>query len=192
MIKISKKNKWFRKSSLWVWFVLLGVFTINPAGFSQAADMEYEVKAVFIYNFANFIDWPAETFEADNSPLRIGILGTGPIDISLMNLNGKKIQKKSLKISRVHNLNKVSQFHIIFVNFSERRNARSIIKALQGTGTLTIGDTPDFAEQCGVINFYLKGGKVRFEINVKASLREKLKISSKLLRLARIVSTQCS
>ena len=69
---------------------------------------------------------------------------------------------------------------------------RSILRALKGTGILTIGDTSGFAEQCGVINFYLSSGKVRFEINIEASRHENLQISSKLLRLARIVNSQCN
>jgi len=153
--------------------------------------MEYEVKAAFIHNFTQFIGWPAEAFAAEDSPLLIGILGTGPIDDFLMDLNGKKIQKRFLEVYRVRNLNQVSQYHIIFVNPSEKERVRSILRTLSGSGILTIGDTPDFASECGIINFYLKSGKVRFEINLEASHRENLKISSKLLRLARIVKSEC-
>ncbi len=158
---------------------------------AYAASVEYEVKAAFIHNFTQFIDWPLLAFETEDSPLRIGILGTGPIDNPLMDLNGKNAQKRNLEVSRVHNLNKVDQYHIIFVNPSENGRVRSILRTLKGTGILTIGDTTGFAEQCGIINFYLKSGKVRFEVNIEASQRENLRISSKLLRLARIVNSRC-
>jgi len=158
----------------------------------QALAVEYEVKAAFIHNFTKFIDWPAEAFEGNNSPFKIGILGAGPIDKPLLNLNGKKTKKRSLEVSRVQNLNDVSQYHIIFVNSSAKGSAYSILRALKGTGILTIGDTPGFIEHCGIINFYLKSGKIRFEVNIEASQREKLRISSKLLRLARIVKHQCN
>ena len=157
----------------------------------QALAVEYEVKAAFIHNFTKFIDWPSEAFEGNNSPFRIGILGTGPIDKPLLNLNGKKAQKRSLEVSRLQNLNDVSQYHIIFVNSSENGSMGSILSTVRGTGILTIGDTPGFLEQCGIINFYLKSGKIRFEVNIEASQRENLQISSKLLRLARIVKFQC-
>ncbi|MDH5458187.1 MAG: YfiR family protein, partial [Nitrospinota bacterium] len=104
---------------------------------------------------------------------------------------GKKVNQRSLEISRVQNLEKISQYHVIFVNPSENKRTQSILQTLKGTGILTIGDTPGFAEQCGVVNFYLKSGKVRFEVNIEASQRENLKISSRLLRLARIVDSQC-
>ena len=158
---------------------------------AYSATVEYEVKAAFIHNFTKFIDWPPGAFEGEKSPFRIGILGSGLIDKPLMNLNGKKVDQRSLEISRVKNLDEVSQYHVIFLNPSENKRMQSILHVLKGTGVLTIGDTSGFAEQCGIVNFYLKSGKVRFEVNIEASRREKLKISSKLLRLARIVETSC-
>ena len=164
----------------------------NTEESAYAPAVEYEVKAAFIHNFTKFIDWPPGEFESEDSPLRIGILGTGPIDSPLMKLNENKAQKRSLEVSRVSSLNKVSQYHVIFVNPSENRRMRSILRTLKGSGILTIGDTTGFAEKCGVINFYLKNGKIRFEINIEASRRENLQISSKLLRLARIVNSKCN
>jgi len=158
---------------------------------AYAASVEYEVKAAFIHNFTQFIDWPSGAFEAEDSPMRIGILGNGSIDVPLMNMNGKKVQKRFLEVSKVLNINGIGQYHIIFVNPSENGRLQSILQNLRGTGILTIGDTSGFTEHCGVINFYLKSGKVRFEINLEASQRENLYISSKLLRLARIVDSQC-
>ena len=185
LVKTNIKNKLFCGLILIACLLLLAGFSKN------AAEVEYEVKAAFIHNFTKFIEWPSEAFENRDSPLRIGILGTGPIDGPLMNLNGKKIQKRVLEISRFENLKEANQHHVIFINPSERERVQSILVALKDTGVLTIGDMPDFAEQCGVINFYLKNGKVRFEVNIAASRREKLKISSKLLRLSRIVNSEC-
>jgi YfiR/HmsC-like len=176
---------------LWGWCVPLAgqVLAVESA---YATEMEYEVKAAFIHNFTKFIDWPSEAFETSDSPFRIGILGTGSIDKSLMNLSGKETQKRFLEVSRVQSPNEFSKFHVIFVNSSENGRLKSILQTLKGAGILTIGDMPGFAERCGVINFYLKSGKVRFEINVEASHQEKLKISSKLLRLARIINSKCN
>ena len=186
------KEKPYRSPSLWVCFIVLAVFVFTATKSAYSSEVEYEVKAAFIHNFTQFIDWPPEAFEIKDSSFRIGILGTGPIDIPLMNLNGKKVQKRTLEISKIQNLSEADQYHVIFVNPSENGHMRSILQSLKNTGVLTIGDMPGFAEECGVINFYLKSGKVRFEINIEASHREKLKISSKLLRLARIVNSKCN
>lgn len=157
---------------------------------AQAASVEYKVKAAFIHNFAKFIEWPNEVFESKNSSIRIGFLGTGSINESLMNLNGKEVHKRSLEVSRVESINEVSRYHIIFVNPSQKKWFDVILGSLQGKGILTIGDRAGFAEQGGMINFYLERGKVRFEINDCSIHRENLKISSKLLRLARIVCSK--
>ncbi|MDH3257746.1 MAG: YfiR family protein [Nitrospinota bacterium] len=159
---------------------------------AYAASVEHEVKAAFIHNFTKFIDWSQDSFKTDTSPIRIGILGQGPINEPLIKMNGIRVQKRSLEISSIDNLNNAREFHIIFINRSEKKQIRSILRDLKGTGILTIGDMPDFAEQCGIINFFLQSGKVRFEINIEASRQENLQISSKLLRLARIVNTQCN
>ncbi len=157
---------------------------------APAASVEYEVKAAFIHNFAKFIEWPRNAFESENSPIRIGILGSGPINKSLMKLNGKEVHKRPLEVSMVENINEVSGYHIIFINPSQEKWSEAILGTLQGSGILTIGDMTGFARQGGVINFYLESGKVRFEINDCSIHRENLKISSKLLRLARIVCSK--
>ncbi len=166
---------------LWGWCAPMAVESV------YAAPVEYEVKAAFVHNFAKFIEWPEHAFDRADSPLRIGILGEGPIDEPLMNLNGKEVQNRSLEVTRAGNTKNLRQYHIIFVNPSEKGRTRSLLRKLKGTGILTIGDLDGFAEQGGAFNFYLEEGKVRFEINDCAARRENLKVSSKLLRLARIV-----
>ena len=195
MIEISTaKNKWHHiiviGMLLWEWCAPLADQALAVES-AYSATVEYEVKAAFIHNFTKFIDWSPEAFESEDSPLKIGILGNGSIDGPLMNLKGKKVNRRSLEISRVNNFEEMSQFHVIFVNPSEKNRTESILQALEGTGVLTIGDMSGFAEQCGIVNFYLSSGKVRFEINIKASHRENLHISSRLLRLARIVDSPC-
>ena len=175
---------------LWVWCAPMAAPALAVQS-AYAGPVEYEVKAAFIHNFAKFIEWPAEVFKNQTVSIHIGILGDGPINEPLMNLNGKEVQQRTLKVSRIENINHVNSFHIIFVNPSQKKWSRSILASLRGTGILTIGDIPGFARQCGAINFYLEKSRVRFEINVSAAEREGLKVSSKLLRLARIVKSEC-
>ncbi len=166
---------------LWGWCAPMALESV------YAASVEYDVKAAFVHNFAKFIEWPEHAFDRADSPLRIGILGHGPIDEPLLNLNGKEVQNRPLEVSRVRNTINLRQYHIIFVNPSEKGWTRSLFRRLKGTGILAIGDFEGFAEQGGAFNFYLEEGKVRFEINDCAARRENLRISSKLLRLARVV-----
>jgi hypothetical protein len=171
---------------LWGWCAPLAGQALAVES-AYGASVEFEVKVAFIHNFAKFIEWPANAFDRADSPLRIGILGKGPINAPLMGMRGKEVHGRSLEVTRVRKIKDLRQYHIVLVNPSEKRRARSILRALKGSGVLTIGDYEGFAEQGGVLNFYLKEGKVRFAINDCAARRENLKISSKLLRLARIV-----
>ena len=157
---------------------------------AHAASIEYEVKAAFVHNFTKFIEWPDEVFESENSPLRIGILGTGLINDFLMKLDGKVVRSRNLAVSKVDDINEVGGYHIIYVNPSQKKWTQSILGLLEGKGILSIGDMPGFAKEGGVINFYLEKGKVRFEINDCSATQENLKISSKLLRLARILCSK--
>ncbi|NIQ00816.1 MAG: DUF4154 domain-containing protein [Nitrospinaceae bacterium] len=157
---------------------------------TYAATVEYQVKAAFIHNFAKFVNWPEDTFENDSSPIRVGIVGRGKIDEALIALDGKKINNRHFSVSRVRHLKFASGYHMIFINPARKSTTRAILNRLKGLGILTIGDQKGFAEQGGAINFYLQEGKVRFEINIDAARREHLKVSSKLLRLARIVSSE--
>ncbi len=175
---------------LWGWCAPMAGQALAVTKAHAAPSVEYEVKAAFVHNFAKFIEWPNEAFESENSSFRIGILGSGLINKSLMNLNGKEVQKRYLEVSMVEDINKVSGYHIIFVNPSQKKWSEAILGSLKGTGILSIGDMTGFAKKGGVINFYLESGKVRFEINDCSAHKENLKVSSQLLRLARIVCSQ--
>jgi hypothetical protein len=78
---------------------------------------------------------------------------------------------------------------IIFVASSEKRQVREILRGLRGACVLTVGDTAGFAGMGGIINFVLDDGRVRFEINVKAAERARLKVSARLLTVAKLVVT---
>lgn len=164
--------------------LLSNIFTVSMISFKWIKELG--VLSIFFGTFSVIMSalfTPVLSY-AGNSP-------TTPADLTRLTLE-QLMAIQVTSVSRVKSLNKVSPYHVIFMNPSENGRMRSILRALKGTGILTIGDTPGFAVQCGVINFYLKSGKVRFEINIEASRRENLQISSKLLRLARIVNSQCN
>ena len=171
---------------LWAWCVPMAgeALAVSQA---EAASVEHKVKAAFVLNFAKFIEWQEGSFENPNASIRLGILGEGPIDEPLLDLNGSEVQGRRLNISKITGFKDIRKYNIIFINPSEKGRNKTLLKALEGSGILVIGDSAGFAEQGGTINFYLDGGKVRFEINNCAARRENIRISSKLLRLARVV-----
>ena len=149
---------------------------------------EYQIKAIFLFNFIQFVEWPASAFDDAGAPIRIGVLGDDPFDGALeAAVQGEKIRQRALVVQRAHRIGDLSGCHVIFVCRSERGSIGKIIPAVGDKPILTVGDMPDFAHWGGIINFYLEGQKVRFEINRVAAQRCGLKLSSQLLRLARIV-----
>jgi hypothetical protein len=152
---------------------------------AQTSD-EYQVKAAFLYNFAKFVDWPAEAFSGSGAQLVIGVVGDDPFGGALdQAINGKSIGGHSLTIRRLKWGQDLRSCHILFISSSERKRLPQIIQSVRGASVLTVGDVDGFNQQGGIINFVLESSKVRFEINARASDQVRLRISSKLLALAK-------
>jgi hypothetical protein len=159
------------------------LFTIaggSPARlFAKEVSLEYQVKAVYLFNFAKFVEWPAE---AQAGPLTICVAGQNPFGDALDEaLRGESVNNRSLTARVIPGPE--PGCHVIFVPRGAATTA--YLRAARGAPTLTVGETPDFLAQGGIINFILEGGKVRFQIDSKAAERADLRISSHLLRLAR-------
>ncbi len=175
-----------------VWVVLLGcgmlLLTPWPA-LSQIDDSaEYRVKLAFLYNFAQFIQWPSQAFHDPGAPLNICVAGPDPFQGEIeQSLRGRTAGGHPIKITRLKPDDDPRACHIIFVRASEKKMAGKILAALKGSSTLTVGESKGFAEQGGDINLILDENKLHFEVNLDATTQTPLKISSKLLALARIV-----
>ncbi len=152
---------------------------------------EYKVKAAFLYNFAKFVQWPAEAFQSSSEPFAICVLGQDPFGRSLDDaVAGKMIEGRAFVIRRIPGLKqKVTGCHLLFISSAENKHSPPILADVTALGTLTIGESDASAADGVIINFKLDGGKVRFEINVGAAEREKLRISSRLLSLAHVVES---
>jgi hypothetical protein len=149
---------------------------------------EYQIKAVFLFNFVQFAQWPESAFASPTDPIRIGVLGESPFANSLADaVAGETVRQRPIVIHRATRLEEIMNCHVVFVCRSERAQVAPILAALGNRPVLTVGDMPDFARRGGIINFYLEGQKVRFEINRAAALQSGLKLSSQLLSLARLV-----
>jgi hypothetical protein len=158
-----------------------------PAGAGTYS--EYEVKAAFLLNFARLIQWPDSAFPDAQDPIVLGVLGKDPFEGTLEDLVAdKKVGTRSIKVRRVARLADVPSCHIVFVSAPEPSPVKEIVAAAQGTSVLLIGDSQDFARHGGAINFYVEEGKVRFAINRRAAEAAGLKISSRMLRLAKLVT----
>lgn len=156
-----------------------------------AAPTEYDVKAAFLFNFSQFVDWPDMAFADAQSPLVIGVLGTDPFGNALDEIvRGETVKGRPLEVRRFRSVGEMDTCHILFIDRSEQRRFAEILAGLKGRSILTVGDFEDFAESGGVIRFVSAGNKIRLRINLDAARAANLTISSKLLRPATIVGPQ--
>ena len=152
---------------------------------------EYQVKAAFLYNFVKFVEWPVDTFADPGAPFVLGVLGEDPFGSVLeQTLKGKTVNGRALVIRGVKQGKDLRTCHILFVSSSEIRHLDQILESLKGSSVLTVGEMERFAQSGGAVNFVLEQNRVRFEINPEAAARARLRISSKLLALARIVADE--
>jgi hypothetical protein len=158
------------------------------AGVEDQPIDEYEVKAVFLYNFAKFISWPAESFVGKGNSIVFCVAGKGRFGHWLDDaVQGKTIDGHSLAVRHISGAGEANACHILFIGSGDDRSWRAGLPEIGKAGVLTVGES-DTAAMAGVIvNFVLEGNKVRFDVNLDMADRDKLQISSKLLSLARTV-----
>jgi hypothetical protein len=169
--------------------VLLAVLAGAVAVASEPpVSREYQVKAAFLLNFLQFVEWPATAFETPEEPVRIGILGDDPFGRAMeRTVLGETVRGHPLVVRRSTDPAGLNDCHLVFVARSERERLDRVLTELSRFPILTVGDTEGFARRGGVINFLLEDKKVRFEINPLAAKRQNLQPSAQLLNLGRIV-----
>jgi YfiR/HmsC-like len=152
---------------------------------AQTASPEYQVKAVFLFNFAQFVDWPAKSFADTQAPLVIGVLGDDPFGQYLdETVRGEKANGRPLIVQRYRRVGDLKTCHVLFISRSENDHLDQVLGSLRGRNTLTVGESEDFALRGGMIQFIKEKNKIRMRINLEVVRSANLKISSKLLRVA--------
>lgn len=166
--------------------VLAAPLPLHRAHAADTQPTEYQLKAAYIYHFAQFVDWPSNAFARPDSPLVIGVLGENPFGSDLEHtVQGKVLGGHPLVVQEFHSLSDITNTcHILFISSSEEKRLTQIIGELTGTSTLTVGESDRFIESHGMIKFVPEGTRIRFEINKTAAGKSGLTISFKLLSLA--------
>lgn len=167
--------------------VVLWAGLIAPAGARAAPPgaSEYQVKAAFLFNFAQFIDWPARN--RGPAGVNLCILGADPFGPAIDGMDGKRIDGFVMRVRRINRPADGALCDMLFIPNSQAGELSAILAAVRGRQVITIGETPGLAARGVTVNFYLEHDHVRFEINYDAAERTGLRFSSNLLRLARIV-----
>lgn len=157
--------------------LLLGLLPLQ----APAQSLEAKVKAAYIFNLAKYVDWPSLPADA----VHICVAGTDPIGVLLTELAGRSVKERPLKVD-LNVTGDLSFCQVLFISRSETRWS-DILTQARGNNVLTVSDMDNFARQGGIVGFYTDAGKVRLEINPAAAHTANLKISAKLMELARSV-----
>jgi hypothetical protein len=170
--------------------LLSALFLAGRARAATADELEYQVKAAFLYNFAKFVEWPEDAFEGPTDPMILCVVGDDPFGESLDTVvHGETLNGRPLVVHRTRDLYEIRDCHVVFVPRSERGRQERILEDLRNRGILTVGEADGFLTGGGIIRFVLEQNKVRFDINLQAAESSGLELSSKLLRLARTIHT---
>jgi hypothetical protein len=167
----------------WLYSGAPQAFSLNGQG------VEYPVKLAFLYNFTKFIEWPPDSYRDPDAPLAICIVGRDPFSPDIEgDLRTRIVGRHPVEVLTLKPTDTLSVCHMVFIPVTEKDQANKIVRDLKGSSTLTVGEAEGFARLGGIINLTVEGNKVNFEINQLAAQHAGLKISSKLLSLAKIVT----
>jgi hypothetical protein len=167
--------------------LLLGLFFGGNVGTGAEppALTEYQVKALFLQNFAKYVDWPAEAFARDDTPITIGVIGENKFGDALSHaVAGKSFNGRGVSIRKIESAEDWGKCHILFISASEQPHWAEILAKIKAKPVLTVGEGEQFVQRGGIISFIRKEDKVRLDIGLDAAREARLRISSKLLAVA--------
>jgi hypothetical protein len=171
-------------SRLWL---VAAVFAAT-ACWAAAAPSEYQVKAVFLFNFTQFVDWPPEAFPGPDTPFVIGVLGKDPFGSQLDEVvRGETVNRRPLVVERYLSVTEIHNCNILFIASTEVGHLEEILAALKGRSILTVSDADPAGQRGVMIRLVTESNRIRLRIDVGAAKAGNLTISSKLLRPAEIV-----
>jgi hypothetical protein len=146
---------------------------------------EDQVKALFLFSFAKYVDWPSNAFSHADAPIVIGIEGEDLVAENLKQIiEGKKVAGRSLVFKRIADLRDAQACHILFVSDVGKGRILESLESVLSAPIVTVGETEDFLQQGGIIHMIKKGNKIRLEVNLNAAYQAQVTISSKLLNVA--------
>jgi len=170
---------------------LLATLLIAASRLHAAALQEYQVKAVFLFNFTQFVEWPAATTADTTDPIFICILGEDPFGGYLEDaIRDERVGNRVLAVRRLSAAQDAQACRILFISRSESARVDAILQHLKPSSALTVSDAHGFGERGGMVGFVTEDNRVRLRINLDAARAAGLTISSKLLRVADVVADQ--
>jgi len=162
-------------------FLCIGV----PEARAQSED---QIKAAFLFNFARYVEWPESAFAGPDAAVKICLAGSDKFaSVVSLTVSGKSVENRPVEVDALPGLSGVSGCHILYVGEGIDSAPAEVASSVSGSSVFTVADCEGFATGGGIANFIRADNKVRFEINPSAAKKAGLKVSSRLLRLAKVV-----
>ncbi len=162
-------------------YICIGI----PEAHAQSED---QIKAAFLFNFARYVEWPASAFSGPEDAVKICMAGAASFaDVVTQTVSGKSVENRPVAVTAVATLSGLSGCHILYVGDDLAANPAEVAASVSGSNVFTVADRAGFARGGGIANFIRANKKIRFEINPSAAKKAGLKVSSRLLRLAKVV-----
>ncbi len=152
---------------------------------------EYQVKAVFLFNFGQFVEWPAHAYGSASAPFVIGVIGEDPFGKILDEVvRGESLGQHPLVVKRFKSTNDIADCNILFISRNESARLPEIMAAVRGKNILTVTDIAGAERHGAIIVLFNENNRIRMRINLAAARESQLTISSKLLRPAEVVGAE--
>jgi YfiR/HmsC-like len=167
----------------------LSLFLISLSVSAQVyVAAEYRAKANYLANFPSFVEWPPEALPEGKAPFLVCVFGDFPFGTFLAETTrGAMVHNRPIEIRWIRKPQELSSCQILFISHSEQKRYSQALDAVRGHVVLTVGETPEFLEAGGILSFSTQQGALQFDVNLEAADKAHLKISSRLLALARHV-----
>lgn len=154
----------------------------------QSEVVEYQVKAAFLYKFGAYVEWPAQSFAQADSPLVIGVMGAGAVADELTQMaSGRNINGHPVSVKKLRRGEAITGVHILFVARADNEKLADTLSVVKGQPVLVVTETDSPPASGSTINFVVADEKVRFDIVLPSAESSNLKLSARLLTVARKV-----
>ena len=173
--------------------LMLSMSMVWAAARAQSSEAELQVRAQFVYNFANFVEWPTDAFPKADTPIKICLFGEIEFAPYLYTFSGTLIGDRELIVQKTKSFEQIREgCHILYVGEDERVRLPTFWKKIQYVYVLSIGERNGFADKGGIINILRTRDRVQFDVNIENAMNNGLFLDSDLLALARIIRRNSS
>jgi hypothetical protein len=180
--------KAFRMRSLFGFLAAITLSLWASTLLAQTIAKEYRIKAAFLFNFAQYVEWPPDTFKDANSPLTYCTIGDDPFQGVLdESLNAKSVGTRPLRVQHLKQPENFQGCQILFIGANEKKRITAVLETLKQSPVLVVGESNRFVQQGGTVGFLSEENTIRFEVNLDVAQRARLNISATLLAVAKTV-----